>query len=112
MTDEEVINKAIELLRAGWTKFNSHKVIRTGWIFKKEHHSYCATGALNAAVRDGEKYKTWIQQKQYNHLENLLNFKLKESFGSSRWHNIQDYNDSAADVEDVITIFEKVRADL
>lgn len=113
MTDEEVIDKAIELLRAGWAKYNSHTITKTGRIFKKEHHSYCATGALNAAVQNGEFCKNWDQQVQYNRLENLLNFKLRESFGDSLWRNIQDYNDSVAtDVEDVIIIFEKARAEL
>lgn len=106
MTDEDVLNKAIELLRAGWARGVTHRARRVRpW---RVLHSYCATGAVNAAIVGAEICDYYQSER----LVDLLDNKTWE-VTNHRVGAISVYNDlHAEDVEDVVKIFEKVRADL
>jgi hypothetical protein len=111
MTDEEVLDKAIELLRAGWTRGTTRRVERGRWPWQKRY-LYCATGAVTAAVAGGDL----CDYHQDERITNLLDAKVLEAnsqLGKAVAKSIASYNDLFAEnVEDVIKIFEKVKADL
>lgn len=107
MNDEEVLNKAIELLRLGWIQGRSYKVLRGPWPWQKRY-LYCATGAIDAAIT-GASHRDYIQSIR---LCNLLDSKTWE-VTNEECSSVARYNDVFAEnVENVITILEKVKADL
>ena len=103
-THEDIINNTITLLRSGWHKGAYQKVSLKGEV------SYCALGALmesagvpfNAGLRWNDPMISTIYRN--------LSKKCKAVVG---YYSISIYNDCYAEsVGDIITIYEKVRAEV
>lgn len=109
MTDEEVLDKSINRLKEGWTKGRSFSYTDTGM-------NVCATGALMLSVFNTLTLlsEDVSENSQFARIFHLLNNKATELMDLPiRGLGIIYYNDRIAQsVDDVITVFEKVRADL